>query len=133
MCGNTNKTRPFFHINLLIKYSVQQQIHFNGNVFGNKCYRLNEGSLYMEFKQSCPYSILLGPSNQMSCLDCISRLCCLVAFLANMKFHESECMSYNKYQQNVSKHLTPSKIKLLYSFCSLHLNVSITEFNITHL
>ena len=27
-------------------YSVQQQCHFNGNVFGNKCCRCNEGSLY---------------------------------------------------------------------------------------
>ena len=26
--GNKNKTRPFLHINLLIKYSVQQLIHF---------------------------------------------------------------------------------------------------------
>ena len=29
-----------------IKYSVQQQIRFNGNVFGNKCCRCNEDSLY---------------------------------------------------------------------------------------
>ena len=29
-----------------IKDSVQQQIQFNGNVFGNKCYRCNEVSLY---------------------------------------------------------------------------------------
>ena len=42
------KTRPFLYINLLIKYSVQQQIHFNGNVFGNKWCRLNEGSLYQK-------------------------------------------------------------------------------------
>ena len=26
--------------------SLQQQIHFNGNIFGNKCCRCNEGSLY---------------------------------------------------------------------------------------
>ena len=39
-----NKTR----LNLLIKYSVQEQIHFNGNVFGNKCCRCNEGSLYFQ-------------------------------------------------------------------------------------
>ena len=44
--GNKNKTRPFLHINLLVKYSVQQPIHFNGNTFGNKCCRCNEGSLY---------------------------------------------------------------------------------------
>ena len=41
-----NKTF-FLHINLLIKYSVQQQIHFNGNVFTNKCCRCNKGSLYV--------------------------------------------------------------------------------------
>ena len=37
MCSvrHTNKTRPLLHINLLIKYSVQQQILFNGNVFRN--------------------------------------------------------------------------------------------------
>ena len=37
---------PSLHISLLIKYSIQQQIHFNGNVFGNKCCRCNEGSLH---------------------------------------------------------------------------------------
>ena len=40
------KTRPLLHIDMLIKNSVQQQIRFNENVFGNKCYRYNEGSLY---------------------------------------------------------------------------------------
>ena len=40
-------TRPFLHISLLIKYSVQQQIHFNGNIFGNICRSCNEDSLYM--------------------------------------------------------------------------------------
>ena len=44
--GNKNKTRPLLHISLLIKYSVQQQIHLNGNVFWNKYCRCNEGSLY---------------------------------------------------------------------------------------
>ena len=39
------RTGPFLHINLLIKYYVQQQTRFNGNVFGNKCCRCNEGSL----------------------------------------------------------------------------------------
>ena len=43
-----NKTRPFLHISLLIKYSDQQQIHFNGNIFRNKYCRCNEGSLYKE-------------------------------------------------------------------------------------
>ena len=34
------------HISLLIKHSVEHRIHFNGNVFWNKCCRCNEGSLY---------------------------------------------------------------------------------------
>ena len=29
------------------KDSLQQLIHFNGNRFGNKCFRCNEGSLYI--------------------------------------------------------------------------------------
>ena len=33
---------------LLIKNSLQQQIHFNGNIFGNKCCHSNEGSLYKQ-------------------------------------------------------------------------------------
>ena len=43
--GNKNKTRYFLHIILSIKESLQWQIHFNGNIFGNKCCRCNEGSL----------------------------------------------------------------------------------------
>ena len=34
------------HIILLITNSLQQQIHFNGNFFRNKCCRCNEASLY---------------------------------------------------------------------------------------
>ena len=30
----------------LIKNSLQQQIYFDNNIFGNKWYRCNEGSLY---------------------------------------------------------------------------------------
>ena len=41
-----NKTRYFLHIIVSIKDSLQQQFHFNGNIFENKCYRCNEGSLY---------------------------------------------------------------------------------------
>ena len=36
----------FLHIILSINISLQQQIHFNGIVFGNKCCRCNEDSLY---------------------------------------------------------------------------------------
>ena len=30
----------------MFKDSLQQQIHFNGNIFGNKSFRCNEGLLY---------------------------------------------------------------------------------------
>ena len=46
LCGNTNNTRPFLHFTLLIKESVQRQIHFNGMFFGNKCCCCIEGSRY---------------------------------------------------------------------------------------
>ena len=52
--GDSNKYRKhMFYVEITIKQdlsyisiSVQQQIYFNGNVFGNKCCRCNEGSLY---------------------------------------------------------------------------------------
>ena len=37
---------PVLHIILSIKVSYQQQIRLNGNMFGKKCCRCNEGSLY---------------------------------------------------------------------------------------
>ena len=43
---NKTKTMSFLHIILTIKDSLQKQIQFNGNIFGNKCCRCNEGSLY---------------------------------------------------------------------------------------
>ena len=43
--GNKNKTGHFLHIILSIKDSLQQQIHFNGNIFGNKCWHCNEDLL----------------------------------------------------------------------------------------
>ena len=42
-----NKTRSFLHIILSIKDSLQGQIHYNGNIFGNTCCRCKEGSLYI--------------------------------------------------------------------------------------
>ena len=36
LSGNKNKTRSYLHILLLIKDSLEKQIHFNGNIFGNK-------------------------------------------------------------------------------------------------
>ena len=46
--GSKHKTRHFLHtcIILSIRDSLQQQIHFIGNIFWNKCYRCIEGSLY---------------------------------------------------------------------------------------
>ena len=35
----------FLYIILSIKDSLQQQIYYNGNIFGNKCCHCNEGSL----------------------------------------------------------------------------------------
>ena len=37
---------PFLHIIMLIKNSLQKQVHFNGNIFENECCRCNDGSLY---------------------------------------------------------------------------------------
>ena len=50
--GNKNKIMPSFHIILLIKDSLIQQIHFNGNSFWNKCCRCNEGLLHTSTQ--CP-------------------------------------------------------------------------------
>ena len=36
----------FLHIILLLNNSLQQKIHFNGNIFENKCCHCNEASLY---------------------------------------------------------------------------------------
>ena len=56
-----NITRPY-NINLLIEDSLQQQIHYNGNVFANKCCHCNEGSLYMYFlSRIC--TVLIVPAN----------------------------------------------------------------------
>ena len=41
----------FLYIILFIKESLQQKIHYNGNIFWNKCYRCNEGSLYKDGKK----------------------------------------------------------------------------------
>ena len=53
--GNKNKTRHFFLIILLIKHSLQQQIHLNSYIIGIKCCRCNEGIAYYDKKQFCFY------------------------------------------------------------------------------
>ena len=46
-CEEIRTKQDFYNISISsLRYSVQQQIHFNGNVFGNKCCRCNEGSSY---------------------------------------------------------------------------------------
>ena len=61
--GNKNKTSSFLHIILSIKDSLQHQIHVNGNLFGNKCCRCNEGSLYLLPKDTLSdYFINPGPA-----------------------------------------------------------------------
>ena len=44
---NIKQGRSFLHIILSINDSLQQLIHFNGDIFWNKCCRCNEGSLYV--------------------------------------------------------------------------------------
>ena len=53
------KTRPFLHIILSIKDSLEQQIHNNGNIFGNKCCCCNEGSLYQGSKFSSSLVVII--------------------------------------------------------------------------
>ena len=36
----------YWSYTVLMQSSLQQQIHFNGNIFGNKCCHCNKGSLY---------------------------------------------------------------------------------------
>ena len=54
------------NIILSIKDSLQQQIHYNGNIFGNKFCRRNKGSLYMYAdskgldQSEHPYSLIQG-------------------------------------------------------------------------
>ena len=42
------KKSLFLHLSLSTKNCLQQQIHYSGNIFGNKCSRCNEGSLYSQ-------------------------------------------------------------------------------------
>ena len=45
---------------MLIKYALQQQIHFNGNKFGNKCCRCNEGTGF--YYTAATYSLISNVS-----------------------------------------------------------------------
>ena len=66
----------FLHIILSIKDSLQQQIHFNGNIFGNKCCRCNEDSLYNEhvFWVHSLESPHRGDSNEITHHTIISKI-----------------------------------------------------------
>ena len=71
------KTRPFLHINLLIKDSLQQRIHFNGDVFVNKCCRCKEGvTVFADFMY---YHIVIIENTQAQYFDnLLSKLCASV-------------------------------------------------------
>ena len=58
---------------LSIKDSLQQEIHVNGNIFGNKCCRCNEGSLYI-YKQGTSLSDCAGAQADLG-LHVRGRLC----------------------------------------------------------
>ena len=79
---NKNTTRHFLHISLLIKYSVQHQFHFNGNIFWNKycCYK--EGSLYLSTWEENYYVYLCTFFSSL-----LGRLCsCIAAFPIHIVF-----------------------------------------------
>ena len=59
------KTRHFFFSYHSAQGSLQLQINFHGNVFGNKWCRCNEGSLYLK------YSITLHLSSFLYTLVCL--------------------------------------------------------------
>ena len=44
--------RSSLYIILSMKDSIQQQIHFNGNIFGNRCCHFNEGFTVLSVWQS---------------------------------------------------------------------------------
>ena len=55
--GNKNKTSSSLHVILSIKDSLQQRIHFNSNIFGNKCCRCNMGfTVYVRSAKGCSTS-----------------------------------------------------------------------------
>ena len=62
---NKNKRMSFLHIILLIKNSLKQWIHFNGNIFGNKWCRYIEGSLYKTDKIPLTRPASFGQSSLM--------------------------------------------------------------------
>ena len=53
---------------LRVKISLQQQIHVNGNIFGNKCCRCNEGSLYYRSKVDT-----ISVVSKQNCIDFIEE------------------------------------------------------------
>ena len=81
------RIRSFLHIILSIKDSLQQQIHYNGNIFGNKCCRCNEGSLYMSWPRGYKTFFMLNSA-------------------------EHEILSANKYE-NASNSLARKNLELL--------------------
>ena len=71
--GNNNKTSAFLDLILLIKDSLQQHIHSNGNTFGNKCCQSNEGPLYTvdpiyHYTRGPRWNIMIFKSRHLPCM-----------------------------------------------------------------
>ena len=57
----------YYYSTLFMKDPLQEQIHFNGNIFGNKCCWCNEISLYSHFLSvSLSLSVCLSVSLSLS-------------------------------------------------------------------
>ena len=66
---NYAKTRSFLYVILSIKDSLQQQNHYKGNIFGNKCCRFNEGSQYPLIKSYVSRDILPCNIGNTKCIE----------------------------------------------------------------
>ena len=99
--GKRNKTRPFLHINLLIKYSVQQQIQFNGNIFGNECCRCNEDSLYF------------FPTDRTEAVPLLQSFRSFIFFFVRWWFHIRGLFCHHLFLIPPSLVLCPSSLLLL--------------------
>ena len=56
----------FIHIIMSIKDSLQQQIHFNGNIFWNKCWRFNEGPCTMTTEMAVGHTETADPRDKQA-------------------------------------------------------------------
>ena len=72
LLGNKNKTKHFFCIILPIKDSLQQQIHFNGNIFWDRWLRCNEVSLYVNVDAINSRAITAGCCSELNVLETLT-------------------------------------------------------------